>query len=220
MFIIVLNILPMPITLPRRQRPPMITTRTTNVSRETAFFCFIFSSEKVCDILLFFNFNLYITEFSLLFTVLSAVWAVADAQSANCAAADVFVFPFHKLAALGRIEKAFAVGGPVFAAYCTTWAFFFADIAVGTWMWRIFSWVFKLTVGKHCAKAHLCAIFFMQKQTVVAHIAKPRKAGNFFVAVSAAVKLAKRSEHSGKTIVVILPDTGERYLSTDLFKES
>ncbi len=39
-------------------------------------------------------------------------------------------------------------------------------------------------------------------------------------AVSAAVKLAKRSEHSGKTIVVILPDTGERYLSTDLFKES
>lgn len=39
-------------------------------------------------------------------------------------------------------------------------------------------------------------------------------------AVSAAVRLTKNSEHKGKTIVVILPDAGERYLSTDLFKES
>ncbi len=39
-------------------------------------------------------------------------------------------------------------------------------------------------------------------------------------AVSAAVRLTKIPEHKGKTIVVILPDTGERYLSTDLFKES
>lgn len=39
-------------------------------------------------------------------------------------------------------------------------------------------------------------------------------------AVSAAVRLTQLPEHKGKTIVVILPDTGERYLSTDLFKES
>lgn len=39
-------------------------------------------------------------------------------------------------------------------------------------------------------------------------------------AVSAAVRLAKIPENKGKNIVVILPDTGERYLSTDLFKES
>ncbi len=36
-------------------------------------------------------------------------------------------------------------------------------------------------------------------------------------ALYAAVQLAKRDDSEGKTIVVILPDTGERYLSTDLF---
>ena len=36
-------------------------------------------------------------------------------------------------------------------------------------------------------------------------------------ALCAAVKAAKRTENSGKNIVVILPDTGERYISTELF---
>jgi cysteine synthase A len=38
-------------------------------------------------------------------------------------------------------------------------------------------------------------------------------------ALWAALEVAKRKESEGKLIVVILPDTGERYLSTWLFKE-
>lgn len=36
-------------------------------------------------------------------------------------------------------------------------------------------------------------------------------------ALSAALEIAKRPENSGKMIVVLLPDTGDRYLSTELF---
>ena len=38
-------------------------------------------------------------------------------------------------------------------------------------------------------------------------------------AVWAGIQLAKRPENKGKNIVVLLPDTGDRYLSTALFAE-
>ena len=38
-------------------------------------------------------------------------------------------------------------------------------------------------------------------------------------AIHAAVQLGKRPENAGKTIVVLLPDTGDRYLSTPLFAD-
>ena len=38
-------------------------------------------------------------------------------------------------------------------------------------------------------------------------------------ALWAAIELAKNPENKGRTIVTILPDTGDRYLSTALFNE-
>ena len=43
--------------------------------------------------------------------------------------------------------------------------------------------------------------------------------GSAGAAVWAGIQLAKRPENKGKNIVVILPDSGDRYLSTAMFGE-
>jgi len=62
------------------------------------------------------------------------------------------------------------------------------------------------------AEAYAAARLLGKKEGILAGISSG-------AALHGAVTLAKRPENRGKTIVVLLPDTGERYLSTPLFSE-
>ena len=62
------------------------------------------------------------------------------------------------------------------------------------------------------AQAYECARLMGKREGVLVGISSG-------AALYAAVQLAQREENAGKNIVVVLPDTGERYLSTDLYSK-
>ena len=67
-----------------------------------------------------------------------------------------------------------------------------------------------IQVDNDQAMAH--AKMLMRQEGIVAGISSG-------AALCAALQVARRPENKGKMVVVVLPDTGERYLSTDLFAE-
>lgn len=69
--------------------------------------------------------------------------------------------------------------------------------------------IFPVTESQAYAAANLLA----QKEGILTGIS----AG---AALHAAIELAKKPENRGKTVVTVLPDTGERYLSSDLFRQT
>lgn len=73
---------------------------------------------------------------------------------------------------------------------------------------KIYDEIYPVTTKE----AYSCARMLAKKEGLLVGISSG-------AALYAATEIAKREENKGKTIVVLLPDTGERYLSTQIFAE-
>ena len=72
----------------------------------------------------------------------------------------------------------------------------------------------------HQKGRHICRNYLYKTARLLARCDGVFSGISAGAAVWAAVEIAKRRENAGKRIAVIVPDTGMRYLSTDLFGES